>query len=73
MTFINTPWLILKVIDLVYSFLNPFSAQKTKIFGEDYGEYFDEKLGRENLENKYGGWIPDKKSNFFPPRYDAKG
>ena len=27
-------------------------------------------MGAENLEKKYGGLLPDKEDNFFPPLYN---
>ena len=27
-------------------------------------------MGAENLEKKYGGILPDKEDNFFPPLYN---
>ena len=35
--------------------------------GNDHQEYLHATFGRENLQKKYGGLLPDKVSDFFPP------
>jgi hypothetical protein len=73
MSVVNTPWVIEKAALIIFSFLDPFQTEKTKIFGENFRDFFANKYGKENIEVKYGGWIPNKTSNFFPPEYNVKG
>lgn len=42
-------------------------------YGTDFKPSLKKLIGRENLEKKFGGWIPDKKSDFWPPKFSTKG
>ena len=69
----NVPWLLEKAARIIYNFLDPFASEKTKFYGSGNKPNLLKLVGQENLEKKYGGWIPDKKSDFFPPKFSIKG
>jgi hypothetical protein len=73
LTFVNAPWIIRNAATIIFPFLDPFLMRKLQFFGDDFKPYLGKILGKENLEKKYGGWIPNKKADFFPPVYNAKG
>ena len=70
---VNTPWVIKKATQIVYTFLDPFLTAKVTFYGEDFKPSLQKLIGRENLEKKFGGYIPNKKSDFWPPKYSTKG
>ena len=51
------------------NFFDPFQKEKIKFWGFDFYEYFAENIGKENLEKKFGGDLPDLTENFFPPDF----
>ena len=71
--FVNVPWVVQQAAKIIYKFLDPFAAEKTKFYGDDFKSDLQTLVGKENLEKKFGGWIPNKASDFFPPKYSTKG
>ena len=66
---INLPWMIRKMINFMYNFLDDFQKQQLKYFGTDFREALLEDISADNLEQKYGGTAPDiKKGEYWPPR-----
>ena len=41
------------------NFLDQFQREKVMFWGFDYKDYFAEHIGRENLEEKFGGYLPN--------------
>ena len=41
--------------------------------GSDYQSQLHELVGKENLEERYGGDLPNRESGLFPPNMDFKG
>ena len=73
LTFVNAPWILQNAGRIILPLFDPFLSEKTRFLGTDFKPFLHKVLGKENLEKKFGGWIPDKKADFFPPRYNAKG
>ena len=55
---------------LAHRFVDDFTNKKLLIFGEDYQESMQELISKDSLEARYGGNLPDKKDNFFPPQFN---
>merc|ERR1711957_505813 len=64
---INSGWLIKKGYDVLSTFLEPVVRSKQVFLGSDYKQILKAEIGAENLEKKYGGLLPNKTENFFPP------
>ena len=39
----------------------------------DYTPKFKKLMGLENVETSYGGYLPKKTSNYFPPELNIRG
>ena len=63
-------WVIRAAVKFIYNFLDPFQVEKVIIFGNDFADFFEERIGVENLEEKFGGTLPNVEANFFPPHYN---
>lgn len=48
--------------------MNDFHKAGTLFFNTDFKKTFEERMGIKNLQKRYGGLLPNKKSNFFPPQ-----
>jgi len=66
----NTNWFIAKASKFIKKVVDPRAAGKVFIFSKDYFPHLDELIGRENLEEKFGGDLPNKTTDFWPPRYN---
>merc|ERR1719464_1792584 len=55
---------------LAHKFVDEFTNKKLQIFGEDYQEAIQTLINADNLEQKYGGTVPDKTENFWPPQFN---
>ena len=68
MCVINVPWSIQAISHLVMVVLDEFQKEKLLIRGSDFKKDLNTRIGKENLEKKYGGTLDNLKSgNFFPP------
>ena len=68
---IGVGWIIRTAVKFIFNFLDSFQQKKFIIFGDnDFFEYFDEHIGLENMEEKYGGKLPNVEENFFPPHFN---
>ena len=68
--FIHVPWFGRMVVKLCRHFMDDFQNQVNQFFGSDYKSAMDELFGLENIEQQYGGEVPDKtNAPFFPPEY----
>lgn len=67
---IGAPW----IIRVAFNFLSPvfdkFSRHKFNFQGNDWQAVLAEKIGKENLELKYGGDLPNYDFAYFPPRFN---
>lgn len=41
-------------------------------WSDDFYEPFSEKIGLENVPEQYGGRLPNKLTNFFPPELNIQ-
>lgn len=58
---------------IVKAMLDEFSASKIHMLGSDYKKQLLELIDADNLEKRFGGNVPDKTSNFFPPDFTTCG
>jgi len=47
--------------------LDDFTEQKINMFGKDFQPKLHLQVDPNNLEQKFGGNLPNKSNNFFPP------
>ncbi len=52
---------------MAHRFVDEFTNRKLLIFGDDYTKDLLELVAPNNLEQKYGGALPNKTENFWPP------
>ena len=52
------------------NFIDSFTEYKVKIYGSGYEEDLLEFIDEDKLEQKFGGWLPNKTENFFPPTFN---
>lgn len=64
---INVNWVVKPATKIIRQFLDPFQQEKTQIFTNDFKNFFAQRIGLEKMEKKYGGALPNKTTNFFPP------
>ena len=70
MIIVNTHWLIKQASSVVYTFLDARITNKIKILSDNGKSTFDKLIGKDRLEQKYGGNLPNLTSDYFPPRYN---
>ena len=58
---------------IVKAMLDEFSASKILMLGSDYKKQLLEFIDPDNLEQRFGGNVPDKTSNYFPPDFSQQG
>ena len=61
--FVRTVW------KFVHRFVDEFTNRKLLIYGDDYRPDLHKQIDLESLEIKYGGKIPNKVDNYFPPQF----
>lgn len=64
---VGVGWIIRVAVKFVYNFMDAFQLEKFVVYGDVFADEFDEKIGLENLEEKYGGELANVEANFFPP------
>lgn len=52
---------------VVSSMLDQTSREKTQLLGSDYKEVLCSLIDKDQLEERYGGTLPNKTEKFFPP------
>lgn len=65
---INVHWVIRGLWSVAKKNLNEFTLHKVHIHGGDYKEDILKLIDAENLEQKFGGKLPNKEKDFFPPQ-----
>ena len=65
---VHTHSLIVASKRVVFSVLNEFTKMKTDLIGDDVADQLGPIFGLANLEEKYGGQLPNKESDFWPPQ-----
>lgn len=66
----DVTFVVRQIWKLAHKFVDEFTSKKLQIFGDDYAEAMQELISPDNLEQKYGGTIPDKTDNFWPPQFN---
>jgi len=61
-------WLVRGLWKMAHRFVDEFTKQKLLIFGDDYRPKLLELVDANSLEEKYGGKLPNKTDNFWPPQ-----
>mmetsp|Transcript_27062 Transcript_27062/g.26124 ORF Transcript_27062/g.26124 Transcript_27062/m.26124 type:complete len:82 (+) Transcript_27062:676-921(+) len=64
---INMPLVLRTLFALASKMMDEFTLQKQCICGKNYREEILKTISAENLEQKFGGILPNKKGNYFPP------
>lgn len=68
---INVNFFVKAILKVVNAFIDPFTAKKMTTFGKkDYPAYLEYYIDPEKLEEKFGGKLPNKTSDYFPPTLD---
>ena len=67
---VNTSWMLKQAANILNTFLDARLTNKIKIFTDNGNQYLDKLIGKDHLEQKYGGKLPNKTSEFFPPRFN---
>ena len=60
-------WMVRGLWKMAHRFVDEFTNRKLLIFGDDYKKDLLELVAPNNLEQKYGGALPNKTENFWPP------
>ena len=61
-------WLVKGLWSVARSLIDEFTATKINIYGSDgFKEDILKIIDEKNLEEKFGGKLPNKRDNFFPP------
>ena len=61
---INASWTIRKALYLLSDYVDFYGKN-------DWQTVLDEAISKENREVKYGGHLPNIKSDFFPPHFNV--
>jgi hypothetical protein len=67
MYILNGSWAVKGVWKVVKKLIDPLTVQKFVVLGDKFDKELQELIDVDKLEMKYGGSIPDKTENFFPP------
>lgn len=65
----DVTFLVRTLWKFVHRFVDEFTNRKLLIFGDDYKPAVKKQIDLESLEEKYGGKLPNKVDNFFPPQF----
>ena len=64
---INIHWLLKSAAQVVFNFVPANVGEKIFFFGKDYQSHLHKLIGKGSLEKRFGGKLPNKTDNFFPP------
>ena len=64
---INASMVLRGTWKVVKQVLDEFTAQKVNMLGSDFKQKIPMFIQVDQLEQKFGGILPDKTDNFFPP------
>jgi CRAL/TRIO domain len=68
MFMVHVGWLVRGLYKVVRPMLDEFTATKINIYGDnDFEQDILKVVDAKNLEKKYGGELPDKIGDYFPP------
>lgn len=63
-------WLVRSMMWTVHQFVDEFTKRKLLTFSDDYRPELHKVCGVENLEARYGGNLPDKTGDYWPPHFN---
>ena len=66
----DVTWVVRQLWKLAHRFVDDFTNKKLLIYGDEYQEDIKELIDADNLEQRYGGNLPNLTSNFFPPAFN---
>lgn len=66
-SFIHAPSVIQMASRFIFTFLSEFHTQSIGFFIDEYKPKFKKVFGLKNVQKKYGGKLPNKSKDFFPP------
>jgi len=64
---VNTHWLVRGLWKVAKQMVDEFTLSKINLYGGDFQADILHLVPAENLEEKYGGKLPNKVKDFFPP------
>ena len=64
---VNCPWIVRSLWVVAKPMLSEFTLQKILILGANHKEDLLKTISEDCLEEKFGGKLPNKTDNFFPP------
>ena len=66
---VNVPWLLRAIWSLCKGWMDQFTVAKINIRGgvDSFSKELDEFVDPECREERFGGKLPNKTSDFFPP------
>ena len=66
----DVTFIVRQLWKLAHRFVDEFTNKKLLIYGNDYHDHLKELIEPDNLEQRYGGNLPNIQSNFFPPQFN---
>ena len=67
---VNVHWLLASASQILFTFLPSHIAEKISIQGGNGAKDLLKFIDPDHLEKKFGGNLPNKTSDFFPPRFN---
>jgi hypothetical protein len=64
---INSQWAIKIVWGIAKNVVDPLTIKKFALLGDKFQPELHKAIDPAQLERKFGGLLPDKEDNFFPP------
>lgn len=72
LSFVNVPYLVKALSKIIFAIVDDFQGSKMYVFKQDFNPKLKKSLGFENIEKSYGGYLPKKTSDYFPPRLSER-
>lgn len=66
----DVTFIVRQLWKLAHKFVDEFTNKKLLIFGDNYQEEIKELIDADNLEERYGGNLPNIERDFFPPAFN---
>lgn len=66
----DVTWVVRQLWKVAHRFVDEFTTRKLCIYGDDYGNDLKSIIAPENLEQRYGGTMPNVTEDFFPPKFN---
>ena len=65
---LNVHWLVRGLFKVVSTWLDEFTTTKINMLGSEFQRHLHEVIDENSLEEKYGGKLPNKTGEYFPPQ-----